>query len=82
MEYNRVRSLQQGFTLLSYSLFPSALFSRQPAMTVAFGFGKLPLGACGDLQVASESNNLKIHLIQTRSWTIVRIVNSGLASCR
>jgi hypothetical protein len=45
-------------------------------MTVVFGSGKPQLEASGDLRVASELNSLKIHLMQTRSWTITLLVNS------
>ena len=58
----------------------SVLFSRQLAMTVAFGFGKPRLGVSGDLQAALELSNLRIHPMRTRSWTITLLANSGLVS--
>ena len=56
----------------------SVLFSRQLAMTVVFGSGKPQLEASGDPRVASELNSLKIHLMQTQSWTTMLWVNSGV----
>lgn len=47
-------------------------------MTVEFGSGKPQLEASGDLQVASELNSLKIHQMQTQSWTIALLVNRSV----